>query len=261
MSIKQWLLPFAGGVLITLAVGLTAVLYIASRVDYSANIHIDHPEQGITDFRLLPVLQDKKGTDLHESFPYDRFLDSANIYSVTALQGYLADMDSVNPGNPSANQEILSIAFTEKMLQRVQPSLSHYNPDTLLHIIQWAEKFNDYAAVDAPRADLYQVIYDFWLNTAGNNLRDFYTQNPRIKFNYKFRYLADRLREKQFIIPVKGTDTEKVIQQLIAKNWTYLFNKFWHSTGLVYKAVVFFIVLLVLLPYLILIRRSRKRTL
>ena len=261
MSIKKWLLPFAGGVLVTLATGLAAVLYIGTRVDYSSSIHIDHPEERVAGFHLRPALQTTPGADLHETFPYDRFLDSADIYSVTSIQGYLADMDSVYPGNPSANQEILSIAFTEKMAQRVQSHITEYNPDTLLHIIQWAEKFNDYAAVDAAHADLFQVIYDYWLNLAGNTLRDYYTKNPRIKYNYKFRYIADRLREKQFIIPVKGTDTEKVVQQLIAKNWTYLFNKFWHSTGLVYKAVVFLIVLLVLLPYIILIRRFRKRTL
>ncbi len=241
---------------------IIAFFVLVTKVDYDSDIPVEKEVPGVVAFDLLPHLQHIDLTNLKENFPYSTYLDSANLRNINSILKDLAAMDSVNPGNEMMNQEILSIAFTQKLEERIKSRFAVYNPDSLIRIIQWAEKFNTYAEMDKDHAILFQVIYSHWFNFVSNTLQEYYEKEYAVKYNYKFRYINDRLKEKQFFTPIKGTYLEKIIRHLIEKNWSYLFNKFWHATTWVYKCVVMLLVLIIIFPYFYIFKRyiTRKQS-
>ncbi len=244
--------------LTAMSILITAFMILVIKIDYSSDIPVEKPIQAKANFNLYPHLMEIDLQQLKTSFPYAIYLDSANLHDINAIRNNLAALDSMNHDNRMLNQEVLSIALTEKLEERIKSSFTSYNPDSLIQIIQWAEKFNSYSEIDQPNAILFQVVYSHWFNFVSNRLQTYYDKEYSIKYNYKFKYLSDRLKEKQFSTPIKGTYLEKTISNLIQKKWSYLFNKFWHATTPLFKLVILFLVLIIFFPYIYIFKRSLK---
>lgn len=242
--------------LLLLCMAFMLVLAFIAKVDYASDIPVEKQAPLATSHDIFALLSATDSLDFKASFPYSKYLDEASLYDILSLRSDLQAMDSIHKNDEMLNQEILSIALTEKLEERIQSSYNTYQPDTLIRLLQWAEKFNAYSLIDEPRATLYQVIYNHWLNVISNALQGYYEKDPSVKYNYKFRYLCDRLKEQQYSTPVKGTYFEKIIYQLIQKNGSYLFNKFWHATSIAYKLLVLLLVLIVIFPYIYIFKRS-----
>ncbi len=255
---KQFFSNPLNWLLLVIVTVLIFFLALVIRVDYSNDIKVERPITTNKSFSLYPALQGVDLANFKESFPYQRYLDSADFMNINSICADLDAMDSIHPDDEMGNQEVLSIALTEKLEEQLKPSFINYNPDSLLMIIQWAEKFNAYSQLDEKRATLFQVIYNHWFNFVSNTLGTYYEKSYTIKYNYKFKYINDRVREKQFITPIKGTYLEKVVNQLIQKNWSYLFNKFWHATTIAYKGVVLLFVFIIIFPYIYIFKRGFK---
>lgn len=237
---------------------ITTFFVFVAQLDYASDIPIEKPAPHGSLFNLYAQTEKIDFKNLKETFPYASYLDSANLRDINAIRKDIDALDSLNPDQEMLNQEILSIAYTEKLEERMKPSFKKYNPDSLIQIIQWAEKFNSYSEIDEPHAILFQVIYSHWFSFVSNTLGEYYKNDYAIKYNYKFRYISDRIKEQQFSTPIKWTYLEKVVSQAIQKNWSYLFNKFWHATSIPYKLSVLFIILLIVFPYLYIFKRGLK---
>jgi hypothetical protein len=222
----------AFGVIIWLA---TIVL----RSDYDAEIPKEIPCSPTSNFSLYPYIQNISPTNLVDSFPYEIYLDSADRCDVTSISNDLISMDSVYPENKNLSREIISIALTNKLEERLKPSFETYNPDSLILLVQWAEKFNHYKEFDSDNAKLYRVVYKHWIQFVANNLRDCYDREPKHKYDFKFQYLTSICQSKNLTPPIGNTAFEKVIYHLINKNYAYLFRKFWYDTGFFYKLIGF----------------------
>ena len=165
-------------------------LALVTRVNYSEDIPIEKKIPYTAAFNLFRHLKISDHNNLRDSFPYEIYLDSANLNDVLSISLDLAIMDTFNPGNEMLNQEVLSIALTEKLENRIKSKFHEYNPDSLIRILQWAEKFNAYAEIDPARATLFGVIYNHWLNYipsifVGKNCTGNYTDSTT---NYDSNY-------------------------------------------------------------------------
>ncbi len=240
-----------------LAIFIIAFFYFSVKADYADDIPIERDLPSQVNFNLRSQLKSADFNNIKSSFPYKIYLDSTNLNDILSLSLDLALMDSLSPHNEMLNQETLSIALTEKLEERIKQGFEQYNPDSLIRMIQWAEKFNAYAGIDPAHTTLFQVIYNHWFNFASNTLRTYYETDNSLMYNYKFHYIYDRIKEKQFITPIKATNFEKVINNMLRNKWSYLFNKFWNATGNLYKSVVFFLVLIIIFPYIYILKQYR----
>jgi hypothetical protein len=241
-------LPFFWIIIVAFLLVL-AYLSLVIKVDYSDNIPIENANENKCYFDLFNSLKEIKPAYFETNFPYEKYADSAGFRKINFLLEDLIIMDTLNPGNNLQNQQVLSVALTEKLEEQIRPKFEKYNPDSLIMIIQWAEKYEAYAEVDPEHATLFQVISSHWFNFASNTLRNYYDKEYTIKYNYKFRYINNRLRERKYLTTIKATYTEKVIDYIIQKKWSYLFNKFWYATGILYKSIVGLLVLIIIFPY------------
>lgn len=216
-------------------------LFKVTRTDYTYTIPAEKECSSENDFNLTPHLLNWDSSNFLGSFPYSIYLDSSDICNVSAIAGYLAAMDSVN-SDFSNNRQIISIALTDSLQSRIFSSLKRYNPDSLIIMMQWAEKFNQYKAFDRSNAKLYRVIYKHWLSFTANQLGEYYNSNPQCKYDFKFNYLSAICQSKNFSVPVGNTNSEKIVFNMINKNYAYLFSKFWYDTGYIYKLLILLIV-------------------
>ncbi len=243
---------------IVLSVLFLCLLTLVIQVNYSDNIPVERALNAEEPFNIYPHLRNLDVNQLKETFPFQIYLDSAHWTDIKEINAVLCAMDSSYPNNEMGNQEVLSIALTEKLEAHLSKSFEGYQPDSLIRILQWAERFNNYAAIDEIHSPLFEVVYTYWFNSISNALRENAEKNYAIKYDYKFRYIAERLREKQFSTPVKGTYIEKTIYRLIDKNWAYLFNKFWYATSVLYKLVIFSLVAILIFPYIYILKMKQK---
>ncbi len=226
------------GILFTGLIFLVYLSFIIIRTDYSSNIPQEKVCEEKPEFNLINHLGNWDKNSPLTSFPYSIYLDSVNYCDIQSIQKNLVLLDSLNPGNSSVNQHVIAIALTDSLWSKIDNSLINYNPDSLILLVQWAEKFNHYKDYDLSKAKLYRVIYKFWTNVIANQLRTYYDNKPNHKYDFKFNYLTAICQSKNLAPPIGNTDFEKIIHNLINKNFSYLFSKFWHDTGVVYKLIV-----------------------
>src|SRR5207244_2242716 len=108
---------------------------------------------------------------------------------------------------------------TKKFYSGFEKSLQNYNPDTLLLLIQWAEKFQNYAEIESDNYFLYDAIYGFWLSKISNKIAFYSTQDNSIKYDFKYQFIVARCNEKHFSVAVSVTPVEKIIDNIVSKKW------------------------------------------
>lgn len=228
--------------------------------DYSTNIPKEKPCSPERNFNLYSNLITIDKSNLIETFPYKTYLDSANRCDLNSISNDVAALDSVNPNEKSLNREIISIALTKKLEERIKPTFDSYNPDSLINIVQWAEKFNHYQEFDKANAKLYRVIYKHWINFVSNKLRVYYDNVPKHKYDFKFQFLVSICQSKNLSPPIGNTDKEKIIYNLIIKDYSYLFSKFWYDTSFNYKTLGLIFILITAYGYFCIIKTHFKKS-
>jgi hypothetical protein len=229
---------------------LAAIIWLSGVVlksNSNSEIPKEMPCAASNNFNLYPYILKVSQSNLIDSFPYELYLDSADRCDLNSISKDVDAMDSVNPADKNLNREIISIALTKRLEERLQSTFNSYNPDSLIYMVQWAEKYNQYKEFDQKNAKLYRVIYKHWIQFVANKLRDYYDQEPSRKYDFKFQFLTGICQSKNLSPPIGNTNREKIMHHLIAKEYAYLFRKFWYDTGLIYKLVGF--VFLVLTCY------------
>src|SRR5262249_14705426 len=137
---------------------LLAFIGLVIRVDYNAEIPIEKPVAAKESFDLRTLIHKADSADLKNTFPYTEYLSHANVFDIHALMHDLAQLDSFNH-NEMGNQELLSIALTTKMQEQIGNTFQSYNPDSLILILQWAEKFDAWSHNDEAHSTLFEVVY------------------------------------------------------------------------------------------------------
>lgn len=235
-------------------------LSIVLTTDYSSNIPKEKPCLTKRNFNLFTVLVAIDKSNLIDSFPYEIYLDSADRCDLNSISNDVSVLDSVNPNEKSLNREVISIALTKKLEERISPTFDAYNPDSLICIVQWAEKFNQYQEFDKSNAKLYRVIYKHWINFVSNKLRDYYDTDPKHKYDFKFQFLVSICQSKNLSPPIGNTNLEKIIHNLIIKDFSYLFSKFWYDTSFIYKTLGLIFMLVTVYGYICIVKTHLKKS-
>jgi hypothetical protein len=191
-------------------------------------------------FTLTSYLQGVRKDSLLLSFPYELYLDSANWCDILAIQKDIAVLNAFNPGERDKNQEVIYTALTNRLAERMEPSLKTYHPDSLLRILEWSNRFDDYKDLDTANARAYNAVSGFWLGFVANHLSAYAAKNSSLKYQFKFRYLEGICQSKQFMPSIGDSGFEKIVQDSIDSKWAYLFKRFWYGTGILFKLIVFF---------------------
>jgi hypothetical protein len=212
-------------------------------------------EQPHNNFDLSGHLRSVDPAQLKEKFPYAPYLDSADYDHYTSLQSHIQSLDTFNPNDKMGNLEILSIALTEKLMLKTGQQYKTYRPDSLLALLQWAEKFKIYAEADKQHAILFNSVYSYWLDIIANKLNTFYEQDRSLKYAPKFNYLATRCYEQKFSVPIDNSKFEKIVQYFSETQFAYLYNRFWNGTSIWVKTGILALILFTLYGYYLLISR------
>lgn len=239
---------------------ITICIYVIS-ADYSHNVPRERPKIHKKNLFTKKFLYDIDKNNISKTFPYNKYLDSCDRFDVKSIRNDLSVLYRIDSVNFMDYQKAISIALCDSLANRMKYVLNNYEPDSLILLIRWAEKFSAYADIDQQNSKLYNVIFSYWLNYISNKLSDYYKERPSIKYDFKYRYIVCRCIENQYNSSISNSNFEKVIIYFIQKNWSYLLNKFWISTGILYKLVVLLIFILIIFPYVylfILIRKKKK---
>jgi hypothetical protein len=83
-------------------------------------------------------------------------------------------------------QELYSVKLTNELEKQIAPQFANYEPDSLLVLLQRAQKFKYYSKVDAQHQMLFEVINTYWMNFVANKLNDYYTKKDNLKYSNHF---------------------------------------------------------------------------
>lgn len=211
------------------------------KTDYEANIPQERPCPFEAKFQLNHYLTRVDASNISQKFPYKAYLDSANWCNIQTITSDLELMDKTN-GDTELNRDVMAQALTETLELRLQKSLQDFNPDSLIFLLQWAGRFNNYQELDEKNAQLYRRVHRYWFNLVSNKMGQYAEQHSSLKYNFKFKYIVASCHSKMFSPPIGYSGSEKIINNLIEQNFAYLFNRFWYSTGIVYKLVALVII-------------------
>lgn len=246
-------------ILATLVILFFFVTFRIVNTDYSVEIPSEKecPPGNVPS--ILRFIQKADAADMAVSFPYDSFLDSTSFCSIRSIQNDLKIIDSCFKENPNSGKEIYIRALTEKLEERIGPSFTQYNPDSLIALIHWVGKFDVYKDLDDQNGRIYKIIFRHWMNFISNRLGKYYEDDSAIKYDFKFRYLTAICQSKKYAPPLGDSKTEKVVTNLIDSKWAYMFNRFWNGTGLKFKLLASLGLLLTLYGFFCIFKTHFKK--
>lgn len=216
------------------------IYYVVAKADVHDDVIKEKTISDKSTFNVCSYLRSNAITadSLYTRFPYELYAGSANIWHVKTLAKDLRGLDSFNTKDAGINRKILSEAWTTGLRTQLTGYYEHYHPDSLLRLLQWAEKFQTYAEIDADNDILYESIYHYWMDIISNKLSDFSNEQPSRLYDYKFSYLRARLVEKRFAPAVKITSKDKFFLNLLTGNWGHLMNASWNQASVSVKCIL-----------------------
>ncbi len=141
------------------------------------------------------------------------------------------------------SQQILATTLTDSLQKRLANVYNKYQPDSLIYLMQWAERFQYYAEIDNKNKILFKVVYDYWMNFISDKLTGFSKETPSLKYAFKFKFLVAKCSERKYNIGLKVTATEKVIDNLVRSKWGHLFDASWNQASLLQKILLSLLVI------------------
>jgi hypothetical protein len=197
----------------------------------------------------LPELKAINPDSLMERFPYAKYLDSGNFKNIASIRKDLSCLDGLFKDS-SLNRQTLSQALTVNLGTRYRTAFTGFQPDSLLRVIQWAEKFEAYAEIDPANDIFYGSVYNYWMQEVSNSLSAYTTQHSQAKFDFDFKYLWTRCSEQRFSPRTKTPNPEKVFTNIIYNKWGHFMNASWNQTSPTQKFTVFLVLIFTALGFI-----------
>jgi len=215
---------------------LVVLFWLAVGVDFDSAIPTIKPCATKSHFELKYHLDKIELSKLYDEFPYERYLDSASWCDIKMV---IKDVESIDQFYEAESKGISTIieALTSKLESRYQLRHTYYNPDGLIEILQWAMSFKQ-SSDDYNINKIQRIISRYWFNFVSIKLAQFAKEKPRLKYDFKFRYLVALCNSYKYSPSIGNSKFEKVVLNFIDSNFCYMFNRFWNSTGLVFKLIV-----------------------
>jgi hypothetical protein len=177
------------------------------------------------------------------NFPYNDYIKYTDLQDQTTLDNDL-EILKAKTNNDFLSNNILVTALTEKLYSEIWST----DLDTINQIMVWVDQLN------FKESDIEVPISLYWYNHFSNHFSKLANQNPNSKYEFKYRYLSQRCNEKLVLVNTGNSNFEKVILNIIDQNWSYLFNRFWFSSSVLFKIIL----LVGLIPLVILLTLGIK---
>ncbi len=219
-----------------LIIGLT---YKILSTDFEFYIPSDKTNRDDKYFDIKSHLTPGFKNNLTKTFPYNVYLDSANIFNIKNVLNDLALLDEFTQDS-ALNRDLFTRLLTEKLGDKIGNSLILYNPDSLIYLLQWADGFYHFQKIDSTNERFYRRVNRYWFNFISNKLGQFAETDPSIKYNVKFKYMVELCRARMFYPPIGNSNTEKVLNYFIEGKYSYLFQRLWFGTDIFFKLIILF---------------------
>jgi len=177
------------------------------------------------------------------NFPYNDYIKSRDLNNQKTLNNDLLILKGKTKSDFESNN-ILVTALTKELY----PKIWSTDLDTINQIMVWVDQLN------FKDSDIEDPVSLYWYNQFSSHLSNLAKLNPNSKYEFKYRYLSQRCNEKLVLVNTGNSNFEKVILNIIDQNWSYLFNRFWFSTSVLFKIIL----LVGLIPLLILLTLGVK---
>ena len=161
------------------------------------------------------------------NFPFDEYIKNTDLQDQTTLDNDL-EILKAKTNNDFLSNNILVTALTKELY----PKIWSTDLDTINQIMVWVDQLN------FKDSDIEDPVSLYWYNQFSSHLSNLAKQNPKLKYGFKYRYLAQQCNEKLVLVDAGNSNFEKVILNLIDQNWSYLFNRFWFSTSVLFKIIL-----------------------
>jgi hypothetical protein len=161
-------------------------------------------------------------------FPYQKYISATSITDIAGIERDARLLDSLT-GEHSITLDILATAFTDSLLPAWSKRATPYVADSLIVLMQEIEGFQLLGKMPGPNKELYAAIYQYWMSQFKNWLDGFSRQNPGLKYQFKFRFLAAKCDENRYGVAPKVTETEKIVNNIAESKWSYLYQRIWNT--------------------------------
>lgn len=186
-------------------------------------------------------------------FPYKDYIHSGRYKDLHAVKNDLAYLDSKYPQNiPSlVNIETMLYVLTDSLFNKIGNKYEVFSGDEYYRLFQWAESFQYISLYEPQKKKLYSNISDYWFQFIVKKMSEFSYTSPEIKYDFKYRFLQGKLKEKSYYFSTKVTSKEKVVYNLANNDWAHLYQASWNQSSKLQKLVFFLFVLFTAFSYIL----------
>lgn len=172
-------------------------------------------------------------------FNYSDFLENGDYCDFKSLQSTINIFDSTYNDYFTITEPILYYALADSLIKKERNSINTNNLDYLISRLNWISGFRYYSEMSVRNRDLYESIHGAWLSKISNEIIKSIDKDKNLLFNYKVKHILSLCKAEGYIIPIKISNSYKVIDNLINGNYSYILKRFWYSTSLFLKLLVF----------------------
>ncbi len=173
--------------------------------------------------------------NVKKTFPYDRFIKSANWWCNETVVSSLGYLDSIVPNKAQENEDAVILCLTDSL---VSANWNNNNLDSLNALLIVAEKYLAFAETTPQRKFIFKTIANVWVGFVANRLSDLVKHDNKLKYTFKCRYIRAHCTQFGFSPDFGNTSVEKVIINFTEQNWHYLFiERYWYGTSTFFKVI------------------------
>jgi hypothetical protein len=170
-------------------------------------------------------------------------IDSIDFTNENSLITLIKKMDSLYPNQN--NQRTLSYYYTDSLSKKLSNNFLEYEPNYLNAILNWAFNFKNSAKHHRNFEPSLTVISDFWISKVNNCLHSVTLIDDNVKYTFKHKYLVQVCKSLNSNVDINITNTEKIINNILEKKWSYLLKRFYSGTSFLFKFSILLIILIV----------------
>lgn len=163
---------------------------------------------------------------------------------------YIGDYNEVSKIPKDLLFEEVIDGFTKNLLEKEGLYFKVYNPDFLLMVISWAEKFKYWAEISNNNDVFYEAISYYWFNEVALRLTAYVKDEPSLTNSFKFKFLLEKCSQNNFLVNIPETSIEKLQKNFIKGNFKHLISASWSDIKIWQKIVILGFVMFTVSSYL-----------
>jgi hypothetical protein len=179
------------------------------------------------------------------------FLDNDSLKFKKATEGrvkeefkvplyYIGDYNGVSKIPKDLLFKVVIDGFTKNLLEKEGSYFKVYNPDFLIMVISWADKFKYWAELSGNNDVFYEAISYYWFNEVALRLTAYVKDEPSLTNSFKFKFLLEKCSQNNFLVNIPETSVEKLQKNFFKGNFKHLISASWSDIK-IWQKIVFLV--------------------